>query len=202
MTERSPVESAQAFLAALASDAPTPGGGAAAALCGAMGAALVAMVGRVTAARDSSVKGAASTIVTQADELQSRLARLATEDMDAYRGVIEARRSGAGPAATERALVRATEVPIRLAKVSGDTLALGTILAPLARKSALSDLAVSAALLWGALESGVLTARANLASVTDTEFVRTSEDELAGLLTTGADARRRLLETVASRARA
>jgi formiminotetrahydrofolate cyclodeaminase len=165
-----------------------------------MGAALVAMVGRVTAARDSSVKGEANTIVTQADELESRLARLATEDMDAYRGVIEVRRSAAGPEAMARALVRATEIPIRLAKASGDTLALGAILAPLARKSALSDLAVSAALLWGALESGVLTARANLAHMTDAEFVRTSEAALGRLLATGAEARRRLLETVASRA--
>jgi len=199
--ERSPVESARAFLTALGSGAPTPGGGAAAALCGAMGAALVAMVGRVTAARDASTRTAAETIVTQADELERRLAHLATEDMDAYRGVIDARRVGADLDAIERALARATEIPTRLVKASSDALALGDRIAPLARKSALSDLAVAATLAWAALESGALTARANLASMKDAGFVRTAEGELARFVANGVEARRRLLETITSRSR-
>ncbi len=195
----SQLESVDEFLAALASGAPTPGGGAAAALSGAMAAALVAMVGRVTAARDSSVADEASRIVAQADELEGRLASLVNEDVNAYRSVVDARRSG-GPDAMERALVQATEVPMRLAAASRDVLALAETLAPLARRSALSDLAVASALAWGALESGALTARANLADVADAEFARMSESELTGLLASGQDARRRLLGTIAARA--
>jgi methenyltetrahydrofolate cyclohydrolase len=194
------VESVQEFLAALASGAPTPGGGAAAALCGAMAAALVAMVGRVTAARDSSVTGEMSAIVALADDLGGRLAGLMTDDMDAYRSVIEARRSGGGPEAIERALARATEVPMKLAAASRDVLALSETLAPLARRSALSDLAVAAALAWGALESGAATARANLAEVVDAELARSSETELTGLLANGQHTRHRLLETIRARA--
>jgi methenyltetrahydrofolate cyclohydrolase len=190
----------QEFLAALASGAPTPGGGAAAALCGAMAAALVAMVGRVTAARDSSVTGEMSAIVALADDLGGRLAGLMTDDMDAYRSVIEARRSGGGPEAIERALARATEVPMKLAAASRDVLALSETLAPLARRSALSDLAVAAALAWGALESGAATARANLAEVVDAELARSSETELTGLLANGQHTRHRLLETIRARA--
>ena len=193
-------QSVDAFLAALASGKPIPGGGAAAALSGALAAALVAMVGRVTAARDASVEAAANAIVTEADDLAARLARLVTEDMDAYRSVVEARRSGGGPA-MERALVRATEVPMALARRSRDVLALDETLAPVARKSALSDLAVAATLAWGALESGALTARANLADLPDADFARTSEDELRGLLDQGRALRLRLLETIAARAR-
>jgi len=60
---------------------------------------------------------------------------------------------------------------------------------------------VAAALAGGALESGVLTARANLAEVTDARFARASEDELAVLLAEGREARQRASETIASRTR-
>ncbi|MGZ8605288.1 MAG: cyclodeaminase/cyclohydrolase family protein, partial [Actinomycetota bacterium] len=42
----------EGFLEALASDAATPGGGAVAGLCGAAGAALISMVGRLTVGRE------------------------------------------------------------------------------------------------------------------------------------------------------
>ncbi|HXJ81292.1 MAG TPA: cyclodeaminase/cyclohydrolase family protein [Candidatus Methylomirabilis sp.] len=194
-----PAESVQEFLTALASGAPVPGGGAAGALCGAMAAALIAMVGRVTAARDASVKAETTAIVAQADELGEQLVRLATDDMDAYGRVVEARRSGSGPE-MERALVRATEVPMMLARRCQDVLTLTEALAPRARRSALSDLAVAGTLAWGALESGALTARANLSELADAEFVRMTEGELRALLEHGRDTRHRLLETIAARA--
>jgi len=189
----------QEFLTALGSGAPAPGGGAAASLCGALAAALVAMVCRVTAARDPSATSEVSASIARADELGQRLARLVTEDMDAYRRVVEARRSGGGPDAVQRALTRATEVPLMLVRDSRDVLALCESVAPRARASALSDLGVAAALAWGALESGVLTVRANLADVTAARFATVSEDELAALLAEGREARQRASETIAGR---
>ncbi len=204
-SQRPPVapaaESMHEFLTALGSGAPAPGGGAAASLCGALAAALVAMVCRVTAERDPSAASEVSPSIARADELWQRLAGLVTDDMDAYRRVIDARRSGGGPDAVQRALTRATEVPLMLARGSRDVLALCESVAPRARASALSDLGVAAALAVGALESGVLTARANLAEVTDARFARASEDELAVLLAEGREARQRVLETIASRTR-
>jgi formiminotetrahydrofolate cyclodeaminase len=191
------MESVRDFLAALASGAPTPGGGAAAALAGAMGAALVGMVGRVTAGRDPSLAAKASAVVAGADDLGERLGGLAEEDMSAYRDVIEARRRGGD--AMDRALARATEIPMGIAAASRDVLSLAETLAPLARPSALSDLAVASALAWAALESGALTARANLAEMADTDLARRSEHELSDLLASGQDARRRLQGTIAAR---
>ena len=46
--ERLASSSVEGFLEVLGSDAPTPGGGAAGAIAGATGAALIAMVGRLT----------------------------------------------------------------------------------------------------------------------------------------------------------
>jgi formiminotetrahydrofolate cyclodeaminase len=191
--------SVREFLAALASGMPVPGGGAAAARGGAMAAALVAMVGRVTVGRGVSTEGEARAVVARGDELERRLTGLVTEDVDAYLSVVAARRSGGSRDAMAGALARATEVPMALATASRDVLALGAILAPVARRSALSDLAVAGALAWGALESGALTARANLAEVADPAFVRTCERELSGLLAQGQDARGRLAEATRAR---
>jgi methenyltetrahydrofolate cyclohydrolase len=194
-------ESVEAFLAAVGSVSPVPAGGAAAAFCGALAAALVAMVSRVTAERDPSASSELSGITAKAAEFGQRLGGLVTDDMDAYRHVLEARRSAAGPDVVERALVRATKVPLVLARTCRDVLALCEAAAPRTRPSTLSDLGVAAALAWGALESGALTARANLADVADEAFVRASEEELAGVLAGGQEARRRVSETIAGRMR-
>ena len=52
--ERLASTSVEGFLEVLGSDAPTPGGGAAGAIAGATGAALIAMVGRLTVGKKGS----------------------------------------------------------------------------------------------------------------------------------------------------
>lgn len=188
-----------AFLAALASGAPAPGGGAAAALAGALAAALVAMVCRVTVARDRSA-GALDAVASSADELRRRLSGLVDDDVDAYWRVIEARRLGVdGRPALVVVLTRATEVPLAMATGSRDVLRMCEAVGDRARRSALSDLAVAAALAWGALEAGAVTVRANLKELTDTQLVRASERAVEHLLVEGERLRRRVAEMIAAR---
>jgi methenyltetrahydrofolate cyclohydrolase len=194
-------EPLQAFLVALASGDPTPGGGAAAALGGALAAALVAMVSRATAGRDPGARDEMTVIAMRADELRELLTGLVTQDMDAYRGLLDARRSRQ-PEAAERALRRATEVPLMVARDSQSVLTVCETAASRARASTLSDLAVAAALGWAALEAGALTARANLGDLQDAAFVEASERELARLLDNGRDARGRALDTITTRTKA
>ena len=193
-------ESLPAFLTALASAAPAPGGGAATALCGALAAALLAMVGRVTVGHDPSETGEMGPLVARADQLAQRLAELVTEDMHAYEGVMAARRSGEGGDAMQRALARATETPLMMARSSRDVLVLCEAVAARARPRTISDLGVAATLAWGALEAAALTARANLADVTDARFARVAQGELADLLAQGRAAHERLSDTIAGRA--
>jgi methenyltetrahydrofolate cyclohydrolase len=188
-----------AFLAELASGSPAPGGGAAAALAGALAAALVAMACRVTAARDRSETSVASRSIAAAEQLRETLARLVVEDAEAYRGVVRSRSQAPGSATTVDALRRATEVPLSLCRHSRDVLALCEAVVPRARESTISDLGVAAALAWGALEAGALTARANLKALRDGEFVRRSEGELGAVLSQGAQARERVTRAVAER---
>ncbi len=70
----------------LAAREPAPGGGAAAAVTGALAAALVAMAARFSDAR----LPAAAEVAGQADELRARLAGLADRDAAAFRAVLDA----------------------------------------------------------------------------------------------------------------
>ncbi len=186
-------QSVDTFLAALGSGSPVPGGGAAAALCGALAAALVAMVCRVTAEREPSARDEVTRITARADQLRRRLVELVDEDMVAYRGVLQSRAKAPGAAASgQDAHRRATEVPLLLARASRDVLALCEAAAKRARTSTLSDLGVAAALAWGALESSALTARVNLKELRDAEFVRASQRELGDLLAEGEGLRHRV----------
>jgi glutamate formiminotransferase/formiminotetrahydrofolate cyclodeaminase len=86
--------SEESFLDRLADGAPTPGGGSAAAQSGAMAAALVAMVGRLTMGKKkyADVDDRAQEIVSQADTLRGDLEAAVNQDAQAFDGVMKALR--------------------------------------------------------------------------------------------------------------
>src|SRR5207245_9307849 len=100
-------------LQALASTAAVPGGGSAAALAAAMGAALVSMVAKLSAkkARTDEIRASLLGLVPELDQLAERLLELSQDDIEAYRAVIDTRKTGAPAAALERAYERAAEAP-------------------------------------------------------------------------------------------
>ena len=185
------------FLDDLASAAPTPGGGAAVGLTGALAAALVAMVCRLTARREPLAPGLLEA-ASRADELRRRLAHLTTDDAAAYDEVLGARRAN-DPSAAEAALARATDVPLAVARSAGDVLALVGEVAPAARASALADLGVALALAEAALNGAVITARANLVEMADAARARAAGAEIDGLVAQGQARRHRAAEAIAQR---
>ena len=106
-----------AYLEALASAAAVPGGGSAAALAAAMGAALVSMVAKLSARKTKSVEDREllTALVPELDQLAARLLELSQDDIDAYRAVIDARKSGAQADALARVYERAADVPLEAA---------------------------------------------------------------------------------------
>jgi methenyltetrahydrofolate cyclohydrolase len=191
------------YLADLASAAPAPGGGSAAALAAALGAALVAMTCRVTAKH----AGAASSVVPlgalgdEADSLRHRLTALANDDARVYSDVIAARRLPVPERepAVQHALERATEVPERLAAESRHVLALCERIAPCARVSTLSDLGVAAVLAHGGLRAGVLTARTNLSGLANRDFTGETTRRLDALVAEGMTLAERIETALAAR---
>lgn len=185
-------ETLDGLLERIANASPEAGGGAAAALTGAVAAALVAMVGGVAARHsiDIDVRG----IVSEADRLRAHLVTLIARDVEAFARVVEARRrrdeTRAG--ALRDALVGATEVPLELAAASARILEQCVAVLPAARPSTLADLGVAGALATAALEAAALTARANLDELDAPGFVAESRRRLDQLLRDGAARRTRL----------
>src|SRR6266487_2059967 len=76
----------QEYLDELASAQPTPGGGSAAALSGAMGAALASMVARLTLGKANyvDVEPEIAELLQRTEKLRARFQQLMQEDIDAY----------------------------------------------------------------------------------------------------------------------
>ena len=110
-------EPVRGFLDQLAARTPTPGGGGAAAVTGAMAAGLVAMAARFSATR---LPGAGE-LADQAEELRRRLAQLADLDARAYAAVLEAlrlpREASEREAQRQEALLGAALVPLEIAGI-------------------------------------------------------------------------------------
>ena len=149
------------YLQALASTAAVPGGGSAAALAGAMGAALVSMVAKLSARKSKAEEDreVLSGLVPELDQLAAHLLELSQRDIDAYRGVIDARKSGAQGEAMGRAYERAAEVPLEAASAAARGLALVPEVSKRAWEMTASDLAVGSEL----LETGFAGALGNVA---------------------------------------
>jgi formiminotetrahydrofolate cyclodeaminase len=155
------------YLARLASREPTPGGGAAAALHAAQGAALVAMVGRYTTGpRYEQHAELVATIVRAADELIVEALRLADADEQAFQGVIDSYKLPSGTedlkavraAAIQQALIVAAQTPAQLIKLAGAVVDLGTELFEVANANVISDIAAAA----DAARAAASTARVNI----------------------------------------
>ena len=159
----------------LASSDPVPGGGCAAAVAGAQGAALVAMVARLALRRteEESAADHLEEVARQAAQLAERLLSLASQDVEAYAQVMRAYRLPKGTEAEKearstaihQALSRAAEVPLESARagVSGLELLAGVL--PLVPEAALADAGVAGWMLRACVEGAALNVRSNWRSM-------------------------------------
>ncbi|QRP48845.1 cyclodeaminase/cyclohydrolase family protein [Amycolatopsis sp. FDAARGOS 1241] len=121
-----------AIAEAVASDTPTPGGGAVAGLTAALAAGLAAMVARYSAAAGDLDPAA---VATRADELRRTAQRLADDDVRAYQRYLDVTKPPEGPdpaarkAAIRAALDAAADIPLALAVVAAEVTELGELLA-------------------------------------------------------------------------
>lgn len=155
------------YLSRLASRQPTPGGGAAAALHAAQGAALVAMVARyTTGAKFEQHAALVARITSAADHLVVEALRLADADEHAFQAVIDSYKlpsdtdelKSARSAAIQGALVQAAQTPAQLIRVAGEVVSLATDLLDAANPNVISDVAAAA----DAARAAATTARVNI----------------------------------------
>jgi len=160
-----------------ASPDPTPGGGSAAALAGALGAALASMVCAMPKTRTGAAPERArlDAALAWAREAGERLRALVEEDTRAYDAVMAAYRlpkgtdeeKAARKAAIAGAMVRATEVPLETAEACLVVLKSAEEAVSHGNPNALSDARTAAALGWAGLAGAAENVRINAASLPD-----------------------------------
>lgn len=187
--------SCEEFCTRLASAAPTPGGGGASALVGALGAALGGMVASLTLGKKkyAAVQGDMERLAARLESQRARLLALVEEDAAAFAPL--ARAYGL-PKATpeeqrykeqvmEEALYTASQPPLQMLKVLDETLVSMEEMAQKGSALALSDAGVGAALCRAALQGAVLNLLINAASLKDRARARALEEEARALVAEG-----------------
>lgn len=165
------MESFDRYLNDLASASPTPGGGSAATVVGALGAALVSMVARIDAGNPKygEHREAAVRIAESADRVRAELGSARDRDERAFARVVNAQslprttddEKAARARVLESALHDAAEVPLKACELCIDVLRLAAQTAQIPNRSLASDLGCAAEFGAAALAACAYNVRVN-----------------------------------------
>ena len=180
------------FLDQLASSAATPGGGSAAAIIGAMGAALVSMVCNLTIGKKkyADVEGEMKDVLAKTEALRKRLTAMIQDDVKAFDAVMGAygmpKETDADKAARDKAiqaaLKLATDVPLACARAAREVIDLAAIASDKGNLNVISDAGVGVLAGYAALRSAALNVFTNARMITDKTFAEAKLKELDQLL--------------------
>jgi glutamate formiminotransferase/formiminotetrahydrofolate cyclodeaminase len=184
-------------LDAFASPDPTPGGGSAAALAGALAASLLGMVANMPKTRTNTPeeRRALDDVTRSLSGLRQTLTDLIDRDTAAYDLVVAAfkkpkatdEEKAARKTAIQDATRVATETPLETMRACAELLGLAKIVAEHGNRNAASDIGVGAALAMAGLTGGRLNVEINLAGLADAAYAARVRDEIL-LMMVGAGA--------------
>jgi formiminotetrahydrofolate cyclodeaminase len=179
------------LLEALASPEPTPGGGTAAAIVGAMGASLLVMIAGLAKSKNNTdeEKRALAKARDQLQPLTTHLTKLADADSESFNAVMAAYRlpkatdeeKAARSRAIQEALRGATIVPLDTLRACADVLAQAQAVALNGNPAAASDAGVAVELIRAAAAGAYANVRINLESIKDEGFKTSTHAEAARL---------------------
>ena len=161
------------FLADLASSAPTPGGGGAAALCGALAIALGNMVGNLTLGKKkyADVQEDIAALNEKAETLRKDFVALIDADAEAFKPLSEAygipKDDPMRADVMESALLKAVQPPMEIMRKCVKALEVISEYATKGSALAISDAGCAAALARAAADAAALNVRINTKSMTD-----------------------------------
>ena len=168
------------FIDLLASDAPAPGGGSAAALEGAIGAALTAMVCGLTKGKKKFAEFNDLAVETEvkALALKDRFVDVMDRDTEAFNVVSAAfgmpketdEEKAARSAAIQKGLEGCTATPFEMMEIALETLEMTDSILGKSNDSAASDLGVSALSLRAAVQGAWLNVLINIGSLKNKEL--------------------------------
>ena len=199
----------QTFLDQLASKASTPGGGSAAAIMGAMGAALISMVANLTVGKKKyeDVEAEMQGFLEQSEALRVQLTGMIQADVDVFDKVMAAygmaRETEADKEqrsqAIQAALKEATDVPLACAQLCADVIELCRPVAEKGNLNVISDAGVAVLAAHAALRSAALNVYINIGGIRDEEFVNDRRRKLEFVLSGTGVATETIYELVKSK---
>jgi formiminotetrahydrofolate cyclodeaminase len=199
-----------AFLDDLASERSTPGGGGAAAISGAMGAALVSMVCNLTIGKPkyAEVEADLKQVLETSEKLRAELTKAIGDDVKAFDAVMGAyglpkgetdEEKAARTAKIQAALKEATDVPLECARLCAEVVKLSAVTADKGNVNVVSDAGVAVQSAYAGLMSAALNVRVNAKSIKDRDFADGRLQELETLLADAGAETERTYEVVKSK---
>ena len=182
------LKSCREFVSLLASDAPAPGGGGAAALVGAIGTALGNMVGALTVGKKkyADVEEKIKCLMSRCDELQTQLLDQVAADAEGFVPLARAYgipKDDPNRAETlERATVTACQAPMRIMELCCDSLNVIAVMAEKGSRLAVSDAGCAAALVKAALQAASLNVFINTKTLRDRALAQEMNEKCLDML--------------------
>jgi len=183
---------AREFVAEVSRESPAPGGGSVAALSGALGGALLAMVANLAIGKEGYMAQSdeLNDLAVRLQGLTDKLVRSVDTDTDAFNHVLVAmrlpRKTAQEKAARKQAIQlgyqAASQVPLETARTCLQALELAATVANLGNPASVTDAGVAALMACAGVEGAVYNVRINLPSIDDVEFRATMDAELDGLV--------------------
>ncbi|WP_297407750.1 cyclodeaminase/cyclohydrolase family protein [uncultured Cetobacterium sp.] len=201
------------FLQEVDSSSPAPGGGSVSALVSTLGSSLGRMVAHLTFSKKAykelpeEDQQNFSKSFNEIGFLKSKLEILIDEDTKVYNLVMKSYKL---PKETEeekeirkeeiqKALKKAIETPLNICKLSLNVLENLDYILKFGNKNAITDLGVSAILLFSGIEGGILNVKVNLSSLDDTEYKNKTLKEIENILKDSKKIKENILEVVNSK---
>lgn len=204
--ERFTAKTIDQFLDELASSAPVPGGGSGAALAGALAAGLLSMVCNLTIGKRGyeGVEADMRAILARSEEIRATLPDLLQADTEVYSAVMAAYRlprkteeeKAKREEAMQKALKEAAEVPLQVATLCAEIVALCLPAAQKGNKWAVSDAGVAVALAEASMRGALLNVEINLASIQDAMYVAHKRAEMEKVTAGKAALKEEVMEIV------
>jgi formiminotetrahydrofolate cyclodeaminase len=184
--------SVREFITELSSGNPTPGGGSVAALCGALGAALSAMVANLTVDREKyeQTRNSMEEVKKTASNLSARFLELMQEDADTYQKVMAAfelpretdEQITSRQAAIEEAMKKAATVPLETLRASEELIRVAREAVRGGNPNAITDAAAAVQLANTTAVVASYNVQINISRIKDQAFVAKCEKEVTDIL--------------------
>ena len=182
------MESCRKFVEVLASDAPAPGGGGAAALVGAIGTALGNMVGSLTVGKKkyAGVEAEILTLKAKCDALQKELLDQVEADEKGFVPLAKAygipKDDPSRAETLEKATVTACQVPVHIMELCCEAMEAIAVFAAKGSRLAVSDAGCAAVCVKAALQAASLNVFINTKTLTDRALAEEMNARCLGML--------------------